>query len=267
MNKILVDSDDEIAYTREGQGIPIILIHALDGNMAAFINLKQELKQHYEVITYDVRGHGYSSKPVSYDLSDHINDLAKILEKLNIVQTHIIGHEMGSVIAKTFAEFFEEKVLSLTLISYDFTNGSHGINKLMFEHQDEIVGFDKAEALIVLFPYIYRAQESARKWLQEQRIYARQKDEYSAIANRALMSFPTYRDEKDIKRGNVPILIVNGKCDPLVNHENVKAILKTHGDINLNIFKESGHAPHIEEPMHFENAFNNFINATKLKHI
>ena len=40
MNKILVNDDNEIAYTIEGQGIPVILIHALDGNMAAFCNLK-----------------------------------------------------------------------------------------------------------------------------------------------------------------------------------------------------------------------------------
>lgn len=267
MNKISIDNDNEIAYTREGQGIPVILIHALDGNMAAFINLKEELKAHYEVITYDVRGHGYSSKPVSYDLTDHINDLAVLLDRLDIAYAHIIGHEMGSVIAKTFAERYEEKVLSLTLISYDFTNDTHGINKLMFEHQDEIVGFDKSEALIVLFPYIYKSKESARKWLQDQRIYARQKDEYSAIANRALLSFPTHHDDGNIKRGNVPILIINGKCDPLVNHDNVKSILATHKDINLNIFNESGHAPHIEEPMHFKNAFNIFIKETKLNHI
>ncbi|MDT3959130.1 alpha/beta hydrolase [Staphylococcus kloosii] len=163
MNKISIDNDNEIAYTREGQGIPVVLIHALDGNMAAFINLKKELKEHYEVITYDVRGHGYSSKPVAYNLTDHIHDLAVLLERLDIAHVHIIGHEMGSVIAKTFAECYEEKVLSLTLISFDFTNGTHGLNKLMFEHQDEIVGFDKAEALIVLFPYIYKAHESARK--------------------------------------------------------------------------------------------------------
>lgn len=266
MNKILVDNDNEIAYAREGQGIPVILIHALDGNMAAFHDLKEELKQHYEVIIYDVRGHGYSSKPISYDLNDHIKDLAKLLDKLDISQAHLIGHEMGSVIAKTFAEHFEDKVLSLTLISYDFTNGTHGINKLMFEHQDEIVGYDKAEALIVLFPYIYRAQASARKWLQEQRIYARQKDECSAIANRALMSFPTNVNQEDINKEKGPILIVNGKYDPLVNHCNVKEIVKTNKDINLKVFNESGHAPHIEEPMHFKNAFNIFVNATKLHH-
>ena len=30
----------------------------------------------------------------------------------------------------------------------------------MIEHQDEIAGFNKSEALLLLFPYIYKEQES-----------------------------------------------------------------------------------------------------------
>ena len=45
----------------------------------------------------------------------------------------------------------------------------------MIEHQDEIAGFNKSEALLLLFPYIYKEQESRMKWIQRQRLYSKQK--------------------------------------------------------------------------------------------
>lgn len=60
MDKILLGNGIEIAYRDVGQGIPIVLIHGLDGNLAAFKQLSQQLSDRYRVITYDVRGHGKS---------------------------------------------------------------------------------------------------------------------------------------------------------------------------------------------------------------
>lgn len=56
MEKVRINCDIELAYIREGQGFPIILIHGLDGNLASLCNLKDELKNDFDVIIYDVRG-------------------------------------------------------------------------------------------------------------------------------------------------------------------------------------------------------------------
>ena len=50
MKKLVTNCNNEIAYIREGQGFPIILIHGLDGSMASLFSLKEELKKYYEVI-------------------------------------------------------------------------------------------------------------------------------------------------------------------------------------------------------------------------
>ncbi|WP_257790617.1 hypothetical protein [Staphylococcus nepalensis] len=42
MEKVRINCDIELAYIREGQGFPIILIHGLDGNLASLCNLKDE---------------------------------------------------------------------------------------------------------------------------------------------------------------------------------------------------------------------------------
>ncbi|MGO1631074.1 MAG: alpha/beta fold hydrolase, partial [Staphylococcus equorum] len=84
MIKIETSCNNEIAYIREGQGFPVILIHGLDSNMASLYNLKDALKNKFDVIVYDVRGHGKSSKPNSFNLEDHVEDLKILMKKLEV---------------------------------------------------------------------------------------------------------------------------------------------------------------------------------------
>ena len=76
MKKIETLNQTKLAYQDEGHGSPVILIHGLDGNSAAFDLLNKQLQQNYRVIVYDVRGHGKSSRPDSYNLEEHVKDLA-----------------------------------------------------------------------------------------------------------------------------------------------------------------------------------------------
>ena len=48
MEKILTCNQIELAYNDEGQGIPIILIHGLDGNLSGFQDLKMNSSNHIE---------------------------------------------------------------------------------------------------------------------------------------------------------------------------------------------------------------------------
>lgn len=261
MKKLVTNCNNEIAYIREGQGFPIILIHGLDGNMASLFALKDELKQHYEVIVYDVRGHGKSSKPNSFNLDDHVEDLKELMAKLNISTAHIIGHDMGGLIAKHFNDRYNSMVKTLTLIACNLIDSVHGLNKLMIEHQDEIEGFDKSEALIILFPYLYKKQDVAKKWFQNQLIYSRQSSEDSAIATRALMNFPEYDKNNLIKHVNVPTLVIYGRYDPLCFKESFQQYHEAFTSLKIFEFNHSGHAPHVEEAEHFMEVYLKFVNA------
>ncbi|MGO2870323.1 MAG: alpha/beta fold hydrolase [Staphylococcus equorum] len=263
MIKIETSCNNEIAYIREGQGFPVILIHGLDSNMASLYNLKDALKNKFDVIVYDVRGHGKSSKPNSFNLEDHVEDLKILMKKLNVEVAHLIGHDMGGLITKNFTNKYESMVASLTLIASNLIDSVHGLNKLMIEHQDEIEGFDKSEALILLLPYMYKDQEKAKKWFQNQLIYSRQSAEDSAVATRALMGFPVFNKDIEIKHVNVPTLLVNGKYDPLFMGESTNRYDHAFQTLTILEFNQSGHAPHIEEPEHFVEVYLDFISTLK----
>ena len=258
MKKIQTVNQTKIAYQDEGQGIPIILIHGLDGNSAAFYLLNKQLQDQYRVIAYDVRGHGKSSRPNSYSLDDHVKDLYILMDKLNINQAHILGHDMGGIIAREFTEKHEKKVRSLTIISSKVEDIIHGFTKLMIEQQDEVAGFNKSEALLLLFPYIYKEYEQAMKWFQHQRLYSKQSPEDSAVASRALLE--TVNANKEFTHNvEVPTLIINGRYDPIIRDKDHYEMEEHFRNVEKVLFEDSGHAPYVEEADRFLDLYLSFL--------
>ena len=258
MKKIEMSNQIKIAYQDVGTGIPVILIHGLDGNLAAFYSLKRELRKHYRVIVYDVRGHGKSTHPMSYNLNDHIKDLNMLMQRLGIKSAHLLGHDMGGIIAQAFTKKYKDKVRSLTIISSKSEDIVHGFTKLMIEHQDKVAGFNKSEALLILFPYIYKKSDVAMKWFQRQRLYSKQDDEDSAVASRALLDTENQSNTVtyDI---NVPTMIVDGRYDPIIINKENQQFENQFKNINYVLFNDSGHAPHIEEEEKFLTLYLNFV--------
>ncbi|BFL79238.1 alpha/beta hydrolase [Staphylococcus hominis subsp. novobiosepticus] len=254
MKKIETSNQIKIAYQDAGTGIPIILIHGL----AAFYSLKKELRKHYRVIVYDVRGHGKSTHSMSYNLNDHIKDLTMLMQQLDIKSAHLLGHDMGGMIAQAFTEKYKDKVRSLTIISSKSEDIVHGFTKLMIEHQDKVAGFNKSEALLILFPYIYKKSDVAMKWFQRQRLYSKQDDEDSAVASRALLD--TENQSNTVTHEiNVPTMIVDGRYDPIIINKENQQFENQFKNINYVLFNESGHAPHIEEEEKFLTLYLNFV--------
>lgn len=187
MNKVTINPQIQLTYQIEGKGDPIILLHGLDGNLAGFEDLQHQLASSYKVLTYDLRGHGKSSKSESYDLNDHVEDLKILMEKLNIHEAHILGHDLGGVVAKLFTDKYAYRVKSLTTIASKKDDLIHSFTQLLIQYQDDIAGFNKSEAYILLFSKLFRNQEKTMKWYQKQRISSIKSEDDSAVAIRSLI--------------------------------------------------------------------------------
>jgi pimeloyl-ACP methyl ester carboxylesterase len=96
----------EIAFSDEGQGAPVLLIHGFASN--ARVNwqatgwTKTLLDAGYRVITLDNRGHGESEKlydPQAYSASIMADDAGRLLDFLNIKQAAVMGYSMGARIS------------------------------------------------------------------------------------------------------------------------------------------------------------------------
>ena len=66
MPKVLLESDLTIHYQRVGAGPDLVMIHGLSGNLAVWhLKMVPILRDHFRVLTFDMRGHGYSGVPAT----------------------------------------------------------------------------------------------------------------------------------------------------------------------------------------------------------
>lgn len=107
----------ETNYRSLGEGKDVVMIHGLAANQGFWhLNVLLSLSRFCRVTVYDLRGHGYSSMPVSgYTTYDMANDLHDLLNHLNISKANIIGHSFGGTVALNYAILYPDRVDSLII--------------------------------------------------------------------------------------------------------------------------------------------------------
>lgn len=110
----------KIAYTVQGTGSPVVLIHGLHSSAAmnwALPGVTAALAQSHQVIAMDCRGHGKSDKPqteAEYGTA-MVEDVVALLNHLDIRKAHIVGYSMGGMIALKMAVMHPERTQGLLL--------------------------------------------------------------------------------------------------------------------------------------------------------
>ncbi len=105
----------------DGQHPTVVLVHGFGADSLAsyYFTLAAPLSaKGIEVIAYDMRGHGRSSRPdTGYRLSDFVTDLAELLDALDVPgPVHLVGNSYGGTVAFSYAVAHPERVASLFLI-------------------------------------------------------------------------------------------------------------------------------------------------------
>lgn len=105
-------------YSRAGRGRPIVLLHGLGMRASIWSPQVEALARDYDVVTFDMLGHGGSSlPPEDAVLSDYSDQLLSLLDGLGIAAAHIVGHSMGALISLEFALAHPERVLSIAALN------------------------------------------------------------------------------------------------------------------------------------------------------
>lgn len=108
----------DCAYSVEGEGPPLILVHGIGAARNTWAKLLPILTPHFTVVTYDLRGHGSSPMPdAEFGLDELVADLERVRERSGFDQVHVAGHSLGGMIGPAYARAYPDRVLSLGLLS------------------------------------------------------------------------------------------------------------------------------------------------------
>jgi len=105
-------------YHVHGRGTPIVFIHPPLLNRAVFRYQEVQLADPFQVVTFDIRGHGFSpasSAPVTYTLI--AEDIKALLDHLNIRQAYLCGYSSGSGVALETMLTYPDRIRGAILVS------------------------------------------------------------------------------------------------------------------------------------------------------
>lgn len=240
----------QLSYERSGEGPPLLLIMGLSGTLLHWGEpFLQRLRGDFDVISYDHRGVGASSRvEAPFSIADLAQDAAGLLGALDVESAHVMGISMGGMIAQELALGRPELLRTLTLgCTYCGSPGSS------LPPQPElgaaIMSGDRERATRAM----WEANVSAR-FAQDDEAYAH----FRAIGlERAVAVSVTMEQLSAITRHDtsarlgqleMPTLVVHGTEDVIIPVENGRIVAGLIPDARLEIWPDTGHLFFWEQP-------------------
>lgn len=110
-------SDIDVYFERAGQGPPLLFISGTGGDLRVKPNVFDgPLPRQFDVIAYDQRGLGRTSKPDKpYSMAQYAGDAAALLAALNLPRALVLGVSFGGMVAQELAIRFPDRVQAMAL--------------------------------------------------------------------------------------------------------------------------------------------------------
>lgn len=265
---IEVERNVKLHVTDLGEGNPVVLIHGWPLSDAMYeYQYSALLEQGYRVIGITLRGFGKSDKPYGkYNYDVFADDIKVILDKLKIEGATLGGFSMGgATVIHYTAKYKGAHISKLALFGAaaplwtkrdDFPYGlwtKEDVNGLIALNQSNRM------QLLENFGQIFGASTTSvspglGQWLSNINLQA------SPFAMQE--GLKTLRDtdlRDDLKKINVPTLILHGKQDHICSYDLAEQMKLTIKNSELIPFENSGHALFIEEREKFNNSLISFI--------
>ena len=114
-----LEDSQRLHYLDEGSGDVILMLHGNPTWSYYYRHLIKTLSKNYRVIAPDHIGCGLSSKPqdYNYNLSNHIHNVEKLIEKLGIKKFSLVVHDWGGAIGLGLATKYPSRLQKLIILN------------------------------------------------------------------------------------------------------------------------------------------------------
>lgn len=228
-------------YIVEGSGKPLVFIHGLSDNLLYWEPLATHLKNDFQIIRFDLRGHGASelgNDDISIDT--YVEDLNSLLDELNISNANLIGFSLGGAVAQAFTIKYPNKVDSLVLMSSFYKINQHSYEVITQFKEKLISSFNEFFDYIlplILCPDVIEENKEELMILKEMASSNANVDAFIKAVDVSL----DFNIEDEISKINVPTLVFAGKYDEIFLLESQKDLQSKIENSELVVFDNVKH--------------------------
>ena len=233
----------------EGDGRPLIALHAHWLEAASFVSLAGALAPDWRVIALDQRGHGYSEHAATYSRDDYLGDLAAFLKHLYLDKAVFLGNSLGGVNAYQFAARHPERVKALIIEDIGVEIADDTSFSLiwagLFKTREDLAQRVGPRFL----PYL---QDSFRETKEGWKLAF---DPTDTVASQKCLNGNHWRDWLATE---CPALVLRGADSRVTKAEHMEQMAARRPNTQLRVLK-GGHVLHVENPTEFEETVRAFL--------
>jgi pimeloyl-ACP methyl ester carboxylesterase len=252
-------------YYRTGNGSqpPMVLSHGYTDNGLCWTDLAHAFEKKYDVIMYDLRGHGLSDAPATgYSIEDNVSDIVGLIHALKLQHPVIVGHSLGGSIAAVVAAQYPDIPKKVVLID------PPGLVKPMFESSEDMnrarIRFKKDLDYIKGLGREELIKEAAKRHPAiSEAARGRWADSKMQIKPQIIDSVLTIPPLKPyLPKITVPTLILKADANDTIRKIEIDAV-SAQPNIKIVHIKGAGHLVHLEKPEESLAVLNDFLGDSK----
>jgi len=279
MHELLIHGR-RLAYREAGgDGPTVLLVHGITNSSRTWTPVTQGLADRgLHVLAPDLPGHGDSQRQRGdHSLGAHASILRDFLSVLDMERVTILGHSLGGGVVMQFSYQFPEAVERMVLVSSGGLGRevSLAIRAATLPFAEQVIGIGASGPVTRAAGLVGGAlgrvglkpggdfeeiMEGLSSLSDRERREAFVRTARSVITPRGQRVAAT---DKLYLAADLPTLLVAGARDSVIPAEHSRAAAELAPGSRLEIFEESGHFPHLDEPDRFADLVADFIRDTE----
>jgi len=254
-------NDIQMAYTEEGSGRPVVLIHGYPFNRTLWNEQVAALSGSYRVIAPDLRGFGESdSSDGSSTMNRMAQDVAALLDHLGVPRATFGALSMGGYVTLAFYKQFASRVRALILADTRAQADTEEAKQNRAQQAEKALAEGMAGIADAMLPKLLTPETVSKRPEIVKRVrdmMLKTKPEGAAAALRGMAE----RDDQMslLSKITVPTLIVVGAEDAITPVADSEKMNERVAGSRLVVLENAGHVSNLERTEKFNEALLDFL--------